>query len=83
MKTQKQCEDKLEEVVNNINKLVEEIPAEQQKDPTKETVGNMAVLVGMLSILAWVLDAEEEMKPLVRAMCAMALANKINETVKE
>lgn len=78
MKTEQQIVSRLEHLVTEIEKLSSSIPVEQLENNTVpiEDQKGINFLVGALFILSWVLDCEDELKPIIRAMRLQVLADK-------
>lgn len=77
MKTKQQCEEKLEEVLATFSKLAETIGEDTKPEQvSEETRAKIIVNFGMLGCLAWILDVEEELRPLLTALRATTLAEK-------
>ncbi len=78
MKTEQQTLNRLEQLVTEVEELSSSIPADQLESNTMlvEQQKQCAFLVGALFTLSWVLDCEEEMKSVVRAMQLQAIADK-------
>ena len=83
MKTEQQIVSRLEHLVTEIEKLSVSIPAEQLENNTVpiEDQKGINFIVGALFILSWVLDCEEELKPIIRAMRLQVLADKFGGKV--
>jgi hypothetical protein len=80
MKTEKECVDRLDAVVSAIEKLAADVgPDVKTEDVPQDVKDQMILQTGILVNLAWVLDQEEELKPLLRAMRVQALADKLGE----
>lgn len=82
MKTEAQITERLEKLVTQINTLVEQIPAPNEKgekQATPEQQGEICFLVASLLTIGWVLDCEEEMKPILRTFAFVGLAEKLGK----
>lgn len=71
MKTEQKIEDKLEKIINSFAALAQSLG----ENPTEDQKVTATVQFAMISILGWVLDAEEELKPLFRNLKLAAAAN--------
>lgn len=77
MKCEKDCEIRLEKVIDQFNALGDALtPEEKDGVVAPERAAEVGFLFGVLWILAWVLDAEDKMKPMLRSIRFAALADK-------
>ena len=71
----KQIEDYLENLVKKSEEITNKYP--DQKNVTEEDKNQLIYITASIITIAFVLDAEEEIKPLLRAIRYEALAQKM------
>jgi phosphate uptake regulator len=75
MKTEAEIAAKLETVIADMNRIADE----GGPVPTQGQQIQAGFLLGAMTIIAWITDAEEALRPLVTACKIQALANKMKD----
>ena len=83
MKSLKQIEVRMEEVVNKLIETTAKLPDDiKEADVTKETASTIAAGMAVIGILAWVLDQEEEFQQIWGKIKIMNLSSRLAEITK-
>lgn len=82
MKNEKQCLERLEDIVSGLEKNLAEVTPlqkEGKEDVPRDLQIKIAVGMGMLCVFAYVLDEEDSLRPFLRKLRIQAIVDAMNQ----